>query len=247
MTNPAGLGSGRDLTFFSPLSEERADRLAGELAAAKPETVIDIGCGWGELLLRVLAAAPQARGVGLDRHGPDMERARATAAERGLAERATFVHGEAKDHLSAADLVISSGAYQVFGSIPEALVAMRPLVNPGGRLLFACEVWERTPTAEELAQMWEGTTLDTCLYVADVADAAVAAGFRPLRIEMATRDEWDWFESGYAANSEEWLLANGDHPEAGAVRAELDKSRTRWLRGTRDVMGYVYLLLGVPA
>jgi cyclopropane fatty-acyl-phospholipid synthase-like methyltransferase len=246
MTNPPGFGSGSRLTFMSPLSDEHADRLAAELAASGPATVLDIGCGWGELLLRVLAAAPQARGVGLEEFGPDVERARGNAVERGLADRVTFIEGNAKDHLSPADLVISSGAYQVFGSIPDALRAIRPLVNPGGRLLFACEIWERTPTAEELAEMWPGTTVETCLYLPDLADEAVAAGFRPLNIEMSTRGEWDWFEAGFAASSEEWLLANGDHEAADALRARLDAHRTRWLRGSRETMGYAYLLLGVP-
>lgn len=247
MTNPSGFGSGSRLTFMAPLSDERADRLAAELAAYEPATVVDIGCGWGELLLRVLNAAPQARGIGIEVHGPDVERGLGNAAGRGLADRVSFVKGEAREHLSPADLVINCGAYQAFGSIADALEALRPLVNPGGRLLFACEVWERTPTAEELAGMWPGTTADTCLHLPDVVDQAVAAGFRPLGVEMATRGEWDRFESGFAAGSEEWLLANGDHADAEAVRAELDAHRTRWLRGSRETMGYAYLTLGVPA
>jgi precorrin-6B methylase 2 len=246
MTNPSGFGSGSRLTFNSPLSDERADRLATELASHEPVTVIDFGCGWGELLLRVLEAAPQARGIGVEVHGADVERARGNAAERGLAHRVTFFEGEAKEHLSAADLVINSGAYQAFGSIPDALQAIRPLVNPGGRLLFACEIWERTPSADELASMWPGTAIDTCLYLPDLVDQAVAAGFRPLGVEISTRGEWDRFESGFAAGSEEWLLANSDHDEADTVRARLDAHRTIWLRGSREAIGYAYLTLGVP-
>jgi cyclopropane fatty-acyl-phospholipid synthase-like methyltransferase len=47
----------QDLTFLSPLSEERAARLVGFLGGAGPATVLDVGCGWGELLLRVLDAS----------------------------------------------------------------------------------------------------------------------------------------------------------------------------------------------
>lgn len=246
MTDPSGFGSGSRLTFNSPLSDERADRLVADLVAHRPETVTDFGCGWGELLLRVLQAAPQAHGTGVDLHGPDVQRARGNAIERGLEHRATFVEGQAAEHLRPADLVINSGAYQAFGTIPDALKAIRPIVNPGGRLLFACEMWERTPTAEELDAMWPGTTIEDCLLLPDLVDHAVAAGFRPLGIETATRGEWDRFESGFAAGSEEWLLANSDHDEAEAVRARLDKHRTIWLRGSRQVMGYAYLTLGVP-
>ena len=54
------------LTFHGPLSEARAARIVARLAGIGPRTVLDIGCGWGELMLRILAAAPDATGLGLD-------------------------------------------------------------------------------------------------------------------------------------------------------------------------------------
>ncbi len=245
MTDPAGFGSYARLTFHGPLDAGRADRLAAELAATGPQTVVDYGCGWGALLLRVLEAAPGAHGVGIDIRGPDIARGRDNAAERGLSGRVTFIEGSATDHASHADVVISCGAYQAFGTVPKALQALRPLVKPGGRLLFGAEIWDREPTGQQLGAMWPGISTEDCLYLPDLVDAAVAAGFRPLRVRTATRAEWEEFESGVAAGAEEWLLANRDHPEAGQVRERLDRNRSIWLRGHRDVMGFAYLTLGV--
>ena len=247
MTTPPKLGTASRLTFHGPLSTERADRLATDLAARKPSTVVDYGSGWGELLLRILAAAPDAHGTGIDTDGPDIVRGRALATERGLAERATFVEGPGADHTEPADLVLNIGAYHAFGTIPEALQALRTRVNPGGRLLFGAEIWERTPTEAELAASWPGMTVDSSLYLPDVVDAAIAAGFRPLRIETSTRAEWEEFESGYGAGVEEWLLDNSDHPQADEVRQKLDNHLSIWLRGTYQTYGFAYLTLGVPA
>jgi cyclopropane fatty-acyl-phospholipid synthase-like methyltransferase len=246
VTDPSGFGSGAQLMFHGPLSDERADRIAAELAARSPATVVDYGCGWGELLLRILEAAPEARGFGVDVHGPDIARGRAAADERGLSGRVEFVEGSATDHARAADVVLSCGAYQAFGTVPEALKALRAWVDPGGVLVFGAEVWDRTPTERQLAAMWPGMTLDECLHLPDLVDAAVEAGFRPLRIQTATRGEWEEFESGYARGAEEWLLANADHPEAARVRERLDGHRSIWLRGYREVWGFAYLTLGVP-
>lgn len=234
------------MKFHGPLSAERADRIASELTARTPETVVDYGCGWGDLLLRVLSAAPGARGLGIDIDGPDIARARRNADERGFGDRAVFIEGSAIDHSNKADVVINCGAYHAFGHIPEALTALRGLVNPGGRVLFGAEIWDRTPTEQQLSAMWPGTRLSTCLYLADVVFAAVEAGFRPLQIETATLAEWDEFESGLAAGAEEWLLANPDHSEAGQVREKLGSHLSIWLRGHREVMGFAYLTLAVP-
>src|ERR1017187_10558138 len=79
------------LTFHGPLSEARAARLVGRLTRANPATVLDIGCGWAELMLRILAAAPGATGLGLDTDEGDLARGRDNAKARGLDDRVTFV------------------------------------------------------------------------------------------------------------------------------------------------------------
>jgi hypothetical protein len=64
------------LTFHGPLSEGRAARLTERLARTDPRTVLDIGCGWGELMLRILEAVPEATGLGLDTDEGDLARGR---------------------------------------------------------------------------------------------------------------------------------------------------------------------------
>nr|WP_296071420.1 class I SAM-dependent methyltransferase [uncultured Actinoplanes sp.] len=244
MTPPPAVGNGSRLAFMSPLSEERANRIAANLAASRPTTVLDLGCGWGELLLRVLAAAPAASGTGADIHGPDIARAHAGAAARALSDRVSFIEGPAEAHAGAADVVISIGAYQAFGTISDALPVLRELINPGGVLLFGAEFWERPPTADRLAGMWPGASADDCTDLAGLVDEAVTAGFRPLRIETATTNEWEEFESGLAADVEDWLLANAGHPDAASVREKLDAQRDVWLKGHRGLLGFAYLTLG---
>jgi len=247
---PPAVASGSRLSFGSPLSEERAARLTAELADARPEAVLDLGCGWGELLLRIVAATPGARGTGIDNYGPDITRGRDNAAARGLTDRVTFIEGPAAEHIkgTSADLVLSIGAWHALGAaIPEALNMLRPLVNPGGRLLLAAEFWERPPTDDELSRMWPGVSRDDFTDIAGLTDQAIALGFRPLRIESVTRGEWEDFESGIAADREEWLLAHPGHPRVDEVRGQLDKARDFWLRGHRGLLGFAYLTLGTES
>ena len=244
MTDPPAVGSGTRIDFNAPLSGARANRLAGDLAAVRPATVLDLGCGWGELLLRIVAACPEAQGVGVDTHHPDLVRGRGNAAARGLADRVTFIEGPAAENVRAADVVINVGAHQAFGGVAEALPALHSAVRPGGRVLFGAEFWEYPPAPAQLANMWPGISADECTSLAELADQAVAVGFRPLRIETATQEEWEEFESGLTVDVEEWLLTHADHPEAGKVRTRLDSQRSIWLRGHRGVMGFAYLTLG---
>jgi hypothetical protein len=244
MTDAPVLGTGARLDFMAPLSAQRANRLAADLAALTPSTVIDLGCGWGELLLRILAACPQAHGVGVDTHGPDLVRGRDNAAARALSDRVEFIDGPAAEQLRAADILINLGAHQALGGVTTALRALHDAVNPGGRVLFGAEFWEHPPTPGQLANMWPGMSVDDCSDLAGLVDQAVAAGLRPLRIETATAGEWEEFESGLAADAEAWLVTHCDHPEAARVRAKLDTQRSIWLRGHRNVMGFAYLTLG---
>jgi hypothetical protein len=107
-------------------------------------------------------------------------------------------------------------------------------------------VWNRVPTEAELAAMWPETSLGDWFSLPEFVDAAVATGFRPLRVESVEQSEWDDFESQFLADREVWLLANPDHPEAAAVREQADAHRNWWLRGHRGLLGFAYLTLGRP-
>jgi cyclopropane fatty-acyl-phospholipid synthase-like methyltransferase len=238
--------------FHGPLSETRATNLTKRLTRNHPRTVLDIGCGWGELMLRILAAAPDATGVGidLDLDDDDLARGRVAAQARGLADRVTFAcESGIGTTRGPADLVLCVGASQAVsdvqppGHIAAALTALRRLVTPGGRVLFGDGFWQRPPTEAELAAMWPGTTAGELPDLAQIADLAVAAGFRPAWIETATEEEWEEFESAYQADEEEWLAAHPDHPQAAEIRQRVDEHRSYWLRGYRGLLGLAYLTL----
>lgn len=239
------------LTFHGPLSEARAARIVERLTRTGPATVLDIGCGWGELLLRVLDAAPGATGIGIDIRGDDLARGRDNAKARGLADRVEFVEESATATTRGpADLVLCLGAGQALSGDAEpphhtaaALRALRRLVSPGGRVVLGEGFWQRTPTPAELAAMWPDASAGEHLYLDQLVQAAVDAGFRPVWTETADMGEWEEFESGYQADTEEWLAAHGDHPLAAETRERLDGHRSAWLSGYRGVLGLAYLTL----
>jgi SAM-dependent methyltransferase len=244
---PSGLTR---LTFHGPLSEDRAARIVARLTGIGPRTVLDIGCGWGELMLRILAAAPDATGLGLDTDEGDLARGRDSARARGLDGRVTFVRESGVGtSRGPADLVLCLGASHALteveppGHTVAALAELRRLVNPGGRVLLGEGFWHRTPTEAELAGMWPGTTAGEFGDLAGLADLAVGAGFRPAWIETATLEEWEEFESGYQCDEEEWLAAHPGHPGADELRQRVDQHRSFWLRGYYGLLGQAYLTL----
>ncbi|MEU4034261.1 SAM-dependent methyltransferase [Streptomyces collinus] len=235
------------LSFHGPLSEARAAAMVRRLAAAGPGRVLDVGCGWGELMLRVLEAVPGARGVGVDLGGADLERGRRNAAARGLADRVEFVQESATGtRRGPADLVLCLGASQALSTAEPptaaALRELRRLVADGGRVLLGEGFWQRPPTEAELAGMWPGASAGDHHDLGTLLDLAVEAGFRPEWTETAGPDEWEEFESAYQADAEVWLAGHPGHPMAPATRERLDRHRRQWMT-YRGVLGLAYLTL----
>ncbi|MFF9362991.1 SAM-dependent methyltransferase [Streptomyces griseoluteus] len=232
------------LTFHGPLSSARADAIVGRLSANRPHTVLDIGCGWGELLLRVLEAVPEARGTGVDLNETDLGRGRRSAEERGLAGRVAFLAESARDTTRGpADLVLCLGATQALSDAgcptPEALRSLRRLVSENGRVLLGEGIWDRRPTPAELAGMWPGAAESDHLTLPALLELAVESGFRPEWTETATLPEWEEFESGYQADQEVRLAAD---PDAAELRERLDRHRAQWM-SYRGILGMAYLTL----
>ncbi|HYY11403.1 MAG TPA: class I SAM-dependent methyltransferase [Kineosporiaceae bacterium] len=231
-----------DLAVLAPLSPERTRRLAA-FAGGAGGHVVDVGCGWAHLLLTALELSPSAHGTGIDVDAAALAHARLLAQQRGLADRVTFVEGEGAAHASGpVDAVVSVGARHVWGADDAAaLTALRSIVRTGGRVVYGDGIWSREPTAAATTAL--GGDPGEYGSLADVAETAVASGFRVLSVAEAGQDEWDAFESGYSAGYERWLVANPGHPEADVIRQRAHEHRSAYLRGYRGILGHAFLEL----
>lgn len=234
------------LDFNAPLSDERARRLVEGVGPPAGGRVVDLGCGWAELLLRALAAEPTATGIGVDNDAEAIARGSANADTRGLAERVALHCADAASWPAAdADALIMVGASHAWGGTVAALRAARTHLRPGGLLLFGEGFWEREPTPAALAAL--DAEPDELTTLAGLVELTLDAGYRPLDICTANTDEWDSFESRWCAGRERWLLEHPEAPHAAHVRAEVDQHRDGWLRGYRGILGFAHLTLALPA
>ncbi len=241
-----------DLTFMTPLSEEQATRLVAFVAEQLTGTVVDIGCGWAELLLRVLAAAPRTQGIGIDLDDGAIAHARTLAHARGLDARVSFIAGDARIQLPpTADAIVCIGASQIWGPPVEArmpldyrsaLTALRSLLDRGSRVVYGEGIWTAAPTDAAIASL--AGRRDELIFLPDLLDIARAAGFMPLQVHQASLDEWDAFESGYTACYARWIASHSyDHPQAHCVRARAQAQSDAYFHGYRGVLGMAYLAL----
>ncbi len=241
-----------DLAFLSPLSEQRAAELAAFIADRGSGDVLDLGCGWGGLLLRALEAGPHLTGVGLDLDAESVARGRVDADRRGLGERVELRVADARhDAPASAGAVICVGASQIWGppvadgeplDYRAALTALRSRLEFGAPAVYGEGIWTASPTPAATAPL--SGRADEFLALPALLDLVDECGFVILRTHQASLDEWDAFESGYLAGPARWLAANGDdHPEAATVRRDLAAHRNGYFRGYRGVLGMAYLQL----
>jgi len=241
-----------DLKFMAPLSEERAARLIDFVSANLVGTVIDVGCGWAELLIRILQAAPKAVGVGIDLHDSSIAHGQALARQRGIDDRITLIAGDAGKHrFGLSDAAICIGASQIWGPTVEAkmqldyrsaLGAVREMVKTGCPVIYGEAIWTAKPTPEAMAPL--AGRPDEYVFLPDLLDVTHDSGFAVIQVHQATLDEWDAFESGYTARYARWLASHpADHPDTSTVRAKMEAQRNAYFRGYRGILGMAYLAM----
>ena len=98
--------------------------------------IADVGCGQGAAAVMLAKAFPAASVVGVDSHGPSIERARAIAAAEGVSDRTAFRVARAEDlEPDRFDLVMMLDCLHDMGDPVAAAAAASRVLNPGGALL----------------------------------------------------------------------------------------------------------------
>jgi trans-aconitate 2-methyltransferase len=122
----------RYLTYADERGRPFVDLLA-RVDAADPASVVDLGCGPGNLTALLVERWPGARVVGLDSSAEMIEKARATtpAAEFRVADLRDWATGA-----DQVDVLVSNATLQWVPGHLELLPDLVARVNPGGWLAF---------------------------------------------------------------------------------------------------------------
>lgn len=108
------------------------------LAGPAPRRLLDLGTGSGAILLSLLAAWPEARGLGADASPAALEVARGNAASLGLGARAAFREADWTEGLEGPfDLVVSNPPYIAEAEMADLAPEVRDweprvALTPGG-------------------------------------------------------------------------------------------------------------------
>jgi len=139
---------GRDFEVTADVLDPRPETetlVACALEGPPPGRVADLGVGSGAILVSLLAAWPQASGVGTDSSAAALAVAARNAARHGMASRAAFLRTDWIEGLEGPfDLVVSNPPYipagEVEGLAPEVRDwEPRVALTPGPRGLEAYE------------------------------------------------------------------------------------------------------------
>ena len=227
----------RDHPVMAPLSDASVGRLLQTLDVEVGGRVIDIGCGRGEWLVRLLQLREDLSAVGVDTSEVALAAARETAAAAGVIDRVQWVLGDAAAAVGdPADAALCIGSTHAFGGLAATLSALRERVVPGGHILLGEGFWELPPTPAALEVIGDLPDLPALIAACHEHGWHIVAG------HVSTAAEWDAYEWSWVGSLTRWALDHGG-TDGDQAREVARRHLEEWTAGYRNLLGFVTLVL----
>jgi cyclopropane fatty-acyl-phospholipid synthase-like methyltransferase len=228
-----------EIELASPLTSSTLDALLDTLGDLRGARALDVGCGSGELLVRLTERGADATGYDVSPYA--VERARARIDQRVPHSAATVLEA-AEPPPGPFDVVTSVGASGAIspGSVPGAVKRLRDLLAPGGRLLFADGYWRRRPDPGYLAAL--GATAEEMSDLDGLVEAAEDAGLTVVHVVEVTEEDWAAYEQAWGDGLRSHVEQHPDDPDAARF---IDRARLQgaaFERWGRDTLGFAALV-----
>ncbi|MGP3770257.1 SAM-dependent methyltransferase [Streptomyces sp. SDT5-1] len=225
--------------IHNPLSAGKLADLGRALRMAPGARVLDLASGSGELLC-TWARDHGITGTGVDISTVFTERARARAAELGVADRVAFVHGDAAGHVAPepVDVAACVGATWIGGGVAGTVDLLAKSLRPGGLMLIGEPYWRRDVPDDETARHCGAGGSDDFLPLPELVERFGDLGYDVVEMVHADQDSWDRYRAAQWLNLRRWLDAHPDDELAAEVRAELTTEPASYTRYQRELLGW---------
>jgi len=239
----------REHVVCNPTSEEKLARLVELVRLPRDARVVDIACGKGEFLIRLVEA------YGVHGVGVDISPSCIAEAERRLKARVPQA-GIAFSQMDGADfkpdkshrftLASCIGASWIFGGHAGTLDALVNMVEPNGWVIAGEPYWLREPSPEYLRAT--GLTRDSFGSHAENVQAGERRGLDLVHTLVSSNDDWDRYEGLQWYATAEYARAHPDDPDLAELLERVAKDKSDYLRWGRGTLGWaMYVFRCQPA
>lgn len=232
--------------FCNPLSEAKVDELVELLDLSDDAQVLDIACGKGEILRRIVARW-HCRGVGVDLSSDWVAQARRKMVDANLAEAVKIVQGDGAKYggtRESVDATLCIGASWIWGGHRGTLEALSRWTRSTGMIVVGEPFWTTNPSKEYL----KAAELSPSSFAThrENVNTGTELGLRFLHALVSNQDEWDRYEGYQWYAAEKYARDNPDDPDVPELLQKMRNHRDIYLRWGRDQLGWAIYLFAKP-
>ncbi len=231
----------RNHAFSNPISEEKITKMIQMVSPKPQDTVIDIGAGKCELLIR-LVENYEISATAIELYGGAIEEAKKNASHRIPEGSIEFICEDANATVESYeqesyDLGICIGSTHALGGLESTLQTMKRLVKKNGYILIGEGYWKQSPSSEYLMALGGADESDLKNHAENVK-AGEELGLIPLWSYVSNEDDWDNYEWLYSSSIENYCLENPDDSDREAMLQRIRTWRRTYLQWGRDTLGF---------
>ncbi|GAM10380.1 putative protein [Geobacter sp. OR-1] len=224
--------------IHNPFTPEKLATLGTALRLEPGTRMLDLGSGSGEMLC-TWARNHGVIGTGIDMSQLFIEQAKLRAEALGVADRVTFIHGDAAGYVSDKNVDVAAcvGATWIGGGVVGTIELLARSLSPGGIILVGEPYWRQLPT-EDIAKGCHANSISDFLMLPELLASFGNLAYDVVEMVLADQDSWDRYEAAKWLTMRRWLEANPADEFVEEVRAQLTSEPVRYASYTREYLGW---------